>query len=78
MGRLPEPCSFQAKVIADSSIVAHIPKTVSLVEAAGIPLVGFTFLMGLDVCDVGNKGYKRAFVPARLGCSGSYAVQPLK
>lgn len=55
-----------------------LPKSVPLVEAAGISLVGETVVTGIDLCKIEGKGYKKAFIPAGFGGCGNYAIQILK
>lgn len=67
-------------VAADARVFAHAPKTVPLVEAAALPLVGLTVLQVLDAAVGAHPPpaaakQTRMLVHAAAGGVGSFAVQ---
>ncbi|OCF30530.1 quinone oxidoreductase [Kwoniella heveanensis CBS 569] len=62
--------------VMPAETLAHAPTTVSLVDAAGLPLAGLTAEQGLDALDV-KKG-DRILVTAGAGGVGMFAIQLAK
>ncbi|MEP2921838.1 MAG: zinc-dependent alcohol dehydrogenase family protein [Sulfitobacter sp.] len=63
-------------MLADAQLIAHKPKSISMREAAAMPLVGITALEGLERAGI-TKGQK-ALVQGGVGGVGHLAVQLAK
>lgn len=79
-GMLPlaHPGSYAEYLVIDESLVARKPKSLSMAEAAAIPLVGQTALQALQRGGVAPNSHAKVLVNGAAGGVGVFALQIAK